>query len=80
MRRWSSLCVTSVTIELGVAGGVDGFDVFDITENVLITHKGMSGPAILQISSYWQKGDNLKIKIEPNFNTLTHLDLFMIQI
>ena len=40
----------------------------NFSENVLITHKGMSGPAILQISSYWQKGDNLKIKIEPNFN------------
>jgi len=40
----------------------------NFSENVLITHKGMSGPAILQISSYWQKGDNLKIKIEPNFD------------
>lgn len=40
----------------------------NFSENVLITHKGMSGPAILQISSYWQKGDNIKIKIEPNFD------------
>lgn len=37
-------------------------------ENTLITHKGLSGPAILQISSYWQKGDELKINIEPNIN------------
>ena len=35
-------------------------------ENVLITHRGLSGPAILQISSYWQKGDALKIKMEPS--------------
>jgi predicted Rossmann fold flavoprotein len=38
----------------------------NFTENILITHKGMSGPAILQISSYWQRGDILKITIEPN--------------
>ena len=36
MRRWSSLCVTSVTIELGVAGGVDGFDVFDVFSGALV--------------------------------------------
>lgn len=40
----------------------------NFTESILITHKGMSGPAILQISSYWQRGDNLKITIEPNTN------------
>jgi len=37
----------------------------NFSENILITHRGLSGPAILQISSYWQKGDVLKINIEP---------------
>ena len=28
-------------------------------ENILFTHRGLSGPAILQISSYWQAGERL---------------------
>ena len=31
-------------------------------ENVLFTHRGLSGPAILQISSYWKPGDALVIE------------------
>lgn len=38
-------------------------------ENILFTHRGLSGPAILQISSYWQQGDEVSI------NLLPHLDL-----
>lgn len=38
-------------------------------ENLLFTHRGLSGPAILQISSYWQPGDSLSIDLLP------HLDL-----
>jgi hypothetical protein len=32
---------------------------------MLFTHQGLSGPAILQVSSYWQKGDVLKIDLLP---------------
>ncbi|WP_263081466.1 NAD(P)/FAD-dependent oxidoreductase [Endozoicomonas sp. Mp262] len=35
-------------------------------ENVLFTHKGLSGPAILQISSFWQKGDTISINWLPH--------------
>ncbi|MFP5337080.1 MAG: NAD(P)/FAD-dependent oxidoreductase [Gammaproteobacteria bacterium] len=38
-------------------------------ENILFTHRGLSGPAILQISSFWQPGDVVHI------NLLPHLDL-----
>jgi predicted Rossmann fold flavoprotein len=38
-------------------------------ENILFTHRGLSGPAILQISSYWQPGDAISI------NLLPHIDL-----
>lgn len=34
-------------------------------ENILFTHRGMSGPAILQISSYWREGDSLSIDLAP---------------
>jgi predicted Rossmann fold flavoprotein len=33
------------------------------TENLLFTHRGLSGPCILQISSYWQPGDALHIDL-----------------
>jgi predicted flavoprotein YhiN len=39
------------------------FDRTSFKENVLFTHRGLSGPAILQISSYWRPGQ--PIKIEP---------------
>jgi predicted Rossmann fold flavoprotein len=35
-------------------------------EKMLITHKGLSGPAILQISSYWQPGSSIAIDLAPN--------------
>ncbi|HVT63358.1 MAG TPA: NAD(P)/FAD-dependent oxidoreductase [Legionellaceae bacterium] len=34
-------------------------------ENMLFTHRGLSGPAILQISSYWSPGDELLIRMAP---------------
>ncbi|MDE2307542.1 MAG: NAD(P)/FAD-dependent oxidoreductase [Xanthomonadaceae bacterium] len=33
---------------------------------LLFTHRGLSGPAILQISSYWQPGDDLRIDLVPD--------------
>lgn len=39
-------------------------------EAVLITHRGLSGPAILQISSYWRKGESLFIDMLPDYNNL----------
>ena len=32
---------------------------------MLLTHRGISGPAILQISSYWQPGDDLRLDLLP---------------
>jgi len=39
------------------------------TENVLFTHRGLSGPVILQISNYWQAGDGLSVNLMPYMNT-----------
>jgi predicted Rossmann fold flavoprotein len=35
-------------------------------ENILFTHRGLSGPAILQISSFWQLGDAVQIDLLPD--------------
>jgi predicted Rossmann fold flavoprotein len=34
-------------------------------ENILFTHRGLSGPAILQISSYWRQGDTIALDLAP---------------
>ncbi|MCX9013272.1 MAG: NAD(P)/FAD-dependent oxidoreductase [Candidatus Methanoperedens sp.] len=34
--------------------------------SILFTHRGLSGPAILQVSSYWKKGDNIVIDLLPD--------------
>ncbi len=39
---------------------------FDL--DMLFTHRGLSGPAMLQISSFWQPGDTLAVSLEPGFN------------
>ena len=35
-------------------------------EAMLVTHQGLSGPAILQVSSYWNKGEPLRIDLAPD--------------
>lgn len=42
-------------------------------ENILFTHRGLSGPAILQISNYWQPGEYVSINLLPN----TDLESFL---
>src|SRR5690606_31839341 len=37
-------------------------------ENILFTHWGLSGPAILQISSYWRPGDRFNMDLLPHGN------------
>ena len=37
-------------------------------EGMLFTHRGLSGPSILQISSYWKQGDNIKVNLSPKIN------------
>jgi len=38
------------------------------TENLLFTHRGISGPVILQISNYWQPGDEVRLNLLPYIN------------
>lgn len=42
-------------------------------ENILFTHRGLSGPAILQISSYWQPGDSIEINLLPHLELISWL-------
>ena len=42
-------------------------------ENILFTHRGLSGPAILQISSYWREGHSLGLDLAPGLDALKFL-------
>jgi predicted Rossmann fold flavoprotein len=45
----------------------------EFTEKMLFTHRGLSGPAILQISSYWQEGQAIVINLAPHQDWVTPL-------
>ena len=57
MARMSGL---SLRAELSVEGGQASF-----IESILFTHRGLSGPAALQLSSYWQPGQAIQINLLP---------------
>jgi predicted Rossmann fold flavoprotein len=42
-------------------------------ENILFTHRGLSGPAILQISSYWKPGEEVCINLLPEIDLAEYL-------
>jgi len=42
-------------------------------ENILFTHKGLSGPAMLQVSSYWHPGEPVQIDLLPELDLATTL-------
>ena len=43
-------------------------------EGMLFTHRGLSGPSILQISSYWEQGNNIKVNLSPKLNVYQLLE------
>ncbi len=46
----------------------------EFAENFLVTHRGLSGPAILQISSYWSRGETLSVDLLPGKAALVLFD------
>ncbi len=57
-----------VTISTGSKKAQMAFD-----EDLLFTHRGLSGPAVLQISSYWQEGTPLSLNLAPTVDLPTAL-------
>ena len=56
----------SVDVEMSVNG-------ISFRENLLFTHRGISGPAALQLSSYWQPGQFISVNLLPGQDALTLL-------
>ena len=53
--------LSGVSLEATIAASGTQF-----TDDILFTHRGLSGPAILQASSYWHPGDDVKINLFPH--------------
>jgi predicted Rossmann fold flavoprotein len=56
--------LSGVSVDAIVSRGRQSF-----RENVLFTHRGLSGPAILQVSSYWREGEALSIDLLPDLDS-----------
>ena len=55
--------LAGVAVDAGASMGKTRFE-----EAVLITHRGLSGPAILQISSYWREGGDIRLELLPGID------------
>jgi len=60
--------LAGVSVDAVVSCGKTRFD-----EALLFTHRGLSGPAILQISSYWREGHDIIIDMAPEVDILARL-------
>ena len=65
-RRWSEMAGVAADCVASAAG-------VSFREQLLFTHRGLSGPAILQASSYWREGGAVNIDLLPDVDLLAEL-------
>lgn len=61
--------LAGVSLEAAVTTGKAAF-----RENILFTHRGLSGPAILQISNYWKRGQRVSVDLVPDVDLAKFAD------
>ncbi|MBL4808248.1 MAG: NAD(P)/FAD-dependent oxidoreductase [Rhodobacteraceae bacterium] len=66
LERFRGLAGIAVPVSVSCRGA--SFD-----EDMLFTHRGLSGPAILQISSYWEAGESLTLRLMPSIDFQTEI-------
>ena len=67
---WADLAGLALPVRIATGSKKQGM-AFD--EDLLFTHRGLSGPAALQISSYWHSGSELRIDLHPQGSLLEPL-------
>lgn len=65
--KYAELSGISLPARITTASGVS------FKEALLFTHRGLSGPSVLQVSSYWQPGEAISIDLLPESNIVTTL-------
>ncbi len=63
--------LAGVALETKISTG--GKQGAEFIEDILLTHRGLSGPGILQISSYWRPGEAIHIDLLPRLNVAMEL-------
>lgn len=63
---WGGLSGASLDVHASCNGA-------EFDEAMLFTHRGLSGPAMLQLSSYWREGDSVTIDLAPGSDLATHI-------
>lgn len=48
-------------------------DRASFTDDILFTHRGLSGPTVLQLSSYWQPGESISVNLLPDHDAYEYL-------
>jgi hypothetical protein len=69
-KAWTELAGVSAEVEVRTKWG--GSEV-SFREKLLVTHRGLSGPAVLQASSYWREGEEVWVDFAPGANLLMAL-------
>lgn len=66
LKQLAKLSGVSVEALVSCVGRGSKHNAPEFRENILITHRGLSGPAILQISTYWKRGTPISINLLPD--------------
>ena len=70
---WAPLAqLSGLSLPVGIATGTKKAST-SFREDLLLTHRGLSGPGVLQISSYWQEGTTIRINLVPDTDVAAHL-------
>ena len=67
---WAALAGLALPVEIATGAGRQRMRFH---EDLLFTHRGLSGPAVLQISSYWQPGTPIEINLAPGIDLAAEL-------
>jgi predicted Rossmann fold flavoprotein len=66
LQQWAPFAaLAGLSLEVGIENDAPKPQRGRFVEDLLFTHRGLSGPAVLQISSYWQPGQALLIDLAP---------------
>jgi predicted Rossmann fold flavoprotein len=67
---FAQLSGLSLPVQISTGGKKDSTS---FREDLLFTHRGLSGPGVLQISSYWQEGANIRLNLAPDTDAAAFL-------
>ena len=63
--------LSGISLEVDIETGAKR--AYGFREDLLFTHRGLSGPAVLQISSYWQSGQAIRVNLLPELDVAEEL-------